>query len=902
MYKGTAMDEQDFIHWCQKLNLSEQAENAIRHIRSSEPSRAVQSGRGSVSGRYPSRKMGVTIQFESHKNELAWVHTFEHDDDVIEYYDQPPAIKLEYEAANGRRLGVFHTPDYFVIRSGSAGWEECKTEEQLTTLAERSPNRHYKDEDGVWRCPPGEAVAHPLGLYYRLRSSREINWTLQRNIEFLDDYYRTGEPAIKDEARTVILSCVRSEPGITLPELFSRTAATATRDDVFMLVAHEEVYVDLAASSLRDAAGVQLFADRETAAGFRHSAKESAGWNRRHTIDTSIGSIIQWDGRGWMVANIGETTLSLTGEKDAFIELPISTFEKLVREGRIAGVEFKQEADEHPEVKRRLSLASKDDFAEANRRMLVVKSVMHGTALPEGVEVDNRTIRRWKALYRAAQEAYGNPYIGLLPRPNMGNGRDKLPSPTKVLLEEFIEKDYETLKQKPKFEVYATYVLTCGRRGIMPASYKTFCKAIKQRPQYAQTLRRQGRKAAYKHQPIYLELELTTPRHGDRPWHISHIDHTQLDVELVCSITGENLGRPWLTLLTDAYSRRILAIHLTFDPPSYRSCMMLLRECVRRHGRLPQIIVLDGGKEFSSVYFEILLARYECTKKIRPPAEARFGSVCERLFGTTNTRFVHNLLGNTQIMRNVRQVTKSVNPKTLAVWTLERLHAYLCEWAYEVYDTIDHPALGTSPRNAYAAGMATSGERLHRLIPYDEQFKMLTRPTTRKGTAMVYTGRGVKINNIYYWADCFREPGVERTSVDVRYDPWDAGMAYALVKRQWVQCYSEHYATLRGRSEREIMLASKELHRRLGRHSQRFNITAAKLARFLESAEAEEVLLRQRMADREARHLWEVIDGGSSSPALLPQAVGSPAGAGETRDGVNELPPPKAALEIYGEF
>jgi len=62
--------------------------------------------------------------------------------------------------------------------------------------------------------------------------------------------------------------------------------------------------------------------------------------------------------------------------------------------------------------------------------------------------------------------------------------------------------------------------------------------------------------------------------------------------------------------------------------------MMVLRECVRRHGRFPQNLVVDGGKEFESVYFDTLLARFECIKKTRPPAKARFGSVCERLFGT----------------------------------------------------------------------------------------------------------------------------------------------------------------------------------------------------------------------------------------------------------------------------
>jgi putative transposase len=81
--------EQDqFPHWLRKLNLSERAENLIQQIRSSNPARLVQSGRGNVSGSYPSRNMGVTIQFESHKNELARIQEFEHASDVIELCGQ----------------------------------------------------------------------------------------------------------------------------------------------------------------------------------------------------------------------------------------------------------------------------------------------------------------------------------------------------------------------------------------------------------------------------------------------------------------------------------------------------------------------------------------------------------------------------------------------------------------------------------------------------------------------------------------------------------------------------------------------------------------------------------------------------------------------------------------------
>ena len=53
----------------------------------------------------------------------------------------------------------------------------------------------------------------------------------------------------------------------------------------------------------------------------------------------------------------------------------------------------------------------------------------------------------------------------------------------------------------------------------------------------------------------------------------------------------------------DAYSRRLLAVYLTFDPPSYRSIMMVLRICVQRFERFPQSIVVDGGREFHSVYY-----------------------------------------------------------------------------------------------------------------------------------------------------------------------------------------------------------------------------------------------------------------------------------------------------------
>src|SRR5712691_8350167 len=385
--------------------------------------------------------------------------------------------------------------------------------------------------------------------------------------------------------------------------------------------------------------------------------------------------------------------------------------------------------------------------------------------------------------------------------------------------------DYESLKQKRKFHVYGTLIRACESEGTVVPSYKTFSAAVDHQHQGDLVLKRCGRRAAYQLAPPYLELHLTTPRHGEWPFHICHIDHTELDVEIVCSSTGRNLGRPWLTIFLDAFSRRVLAFFLCFDPPSYRSCMMVLRECVRRHGRLPQILVVDGGNEFESVYFETLLARYECTKKTRPPAQPRFGSVCERLSGVANTQFLHNRAGNTQLTKRPRQLTRAVDPKRHAVWTLAALYERLCEWAYDVHDTLDHPALGQSPREAFAAARRTSGERPQRAVVYDEEFWLWTFPTTARGKARVVPGRGVKVNYIFYWSSAFRDPAVEQTLVPVRYDPYNAGTAFAYIGTRWVECLSEHYASLRGRSERELMVASAELRKRAQTHARQYAMT-----------------------------------------------------------------------------
>jgi transposase InsO family protein len=640
--------------WFQRLGISPEAQRVVREIRASDPARRVGGGRRNVCGRYPSRKMGVTIQFESHRVELAEVYAMEHDPVCLEYYDQPPQIKLEYKARSGKQVGVLHTADYFAISTDRAGWIECKTEEGLHRLKEEAPNR-YQFDGSRWRCPPGECYAERLGLNYEVRSSKDINWVLQANIQFLEDYFR-GTVSVPSATAEKVRAFVAALPAIPLDELFAGVAAFCSRDQIYFLIAQGQLCADLCSARLSEPGTVRVFASPH----LLKAAPPDRGTSPTAPLELipAVGSAISWNGRPWKVVNVSPDFVSLLGDDPTVLELPRSSFEQLVKEHSITGVT----RSENSELLQRILGANEDELRRANHRYQCVCQFLEGNN--EGLSEPMRTLRRWAAKYQEADRRFRSGFLGLFSNiARRGNSNPKLPYATASVMAHFIKNDYERQKQKRKWASWIALRLECEKKGIKAPSYKTFSREIRKGGGFEQTLKRRGHRAAYGQEPFYWELEQKTPRHGARPFEIVHIDHTELDIELVCSLTARVLGRPWLTIMTDAFSRRFLGLYLTFDAPSYRSCMMVIRECVCRHSRLPQILVVDGGPEFESTYFETLLARYQCTKKTRPAAKARFGSVCERLFGTLNSEFIHNLRGNTQITRHVRQVTKSVDPK-----------------------------------------------------------------------------------------------------------------------------------------------------------------------------------------------------------------------------------------------
>jgi putative transposase len=522
------------------------------------------------------------------------------------------------------------------------------------------------------------------------------------------------------KVQTTILERIRETPGLPLSAL-AIDGSGVRANDVYAMVALDLIYTDLYAAPLIQHGRVRLYLNAEQARTHTHLLPTrliSRVGSPLPEVNAplAVNTPLLWDGRAFTLINPGDTTTTLLPEKGTPIQIPSGFFFQLFDIGVITRLRPEEDMTVSPEVDRLMDRATPDDQRQANVRFEKVIAYLNGEK-ERYARVPPRTLHRWVARFREAEEQLGCGYVGLLSRKaSQGNREPKAPSAPRGLMDTFITEQFEAPRHMPAASVYRAYEQECHKRGLIPLSTRAFYERLKQRATPRQTEAREGARAAYAEQPWYWELTVQTPRHGSRPFEVAHIDHTELDIQIRSSSTGELLGKPWVTFMMDAYSRRLLAVYLTFDPPSYRSVMMVLRICVQRFERLPQSVVVDGGREFQSVYLDSLLARYRCTKKTRPWAKPHFGSVCERLFKTTNDQFIYTLLGNTQAAKQARLLTRAVDPKNHALWMLPDLYSYLCEYAYQVYDQNEHSGIGMTPQASYLVGHETG--RRTRASPY----------------------------------------------------------------------------------------------------------------------------------------------------------------------------------------
>jgi hypothetical protein len=695
-------------------------------------------------------------------------------------------------------------------------------------------------------------------MEYVIWTERNLPAVLVRNLEFLLDY-RPGnltkeQLELHANASSLLCEAVAQRPGVTVFELLQASDPRFDPDSLYRSLQQGAVVADLLNDDLTDQRRCRIYRSTEAMLAYRdaaHSHRHASDWFVANGISLDAGGSVRWDGRRLKILNVGNTEVAILSD-DGMQYLPKSAVHQLIESGRMTVDDTKAKDERVQQAYAMLQEASDGDLEKARECYRRIQDIL----TTPGRTPRDRTERRWVEKYKHAEAAFGCGFVGLIRKYSVcGNRSPRLPPLTLTTVASHVEKEFSQPRNLSPIRVWEAIRDECNAKSLYVPSYQWFCKHLKTLNPHQLKCAREGEKAAYSiSNRIQPEFILGEQEDG-HPFGDTAMDLTEVDLELVCSKRRKKLGKAWLALLISVPTRRVLGWHLNFEKPSYRTALAVLLDCVRRHGRLPASLSIDGGPEFKSTWFESRCAFFGITVHRRPSAKPRFSSEIERLFGTFNTMFFHALAGNTQLRKNIRQVVPWVDPDNFAIWTLGDLRLALEEFIFTVYDDMEHTGLHESPRSCFERLMGQLGVRPERRIAYDLDFIVTMFPTTRKGKARVQPD-GVKINCIYYNAPELT-PHL-RKDLPVRYDPRNLAIAYARIGRRWVELRSKYFQELFKRTEVELHLAAEEW-KQGNKNSKKRRFTQRALVEFLRRMRSkEDELLELRKAAEEREDTFDV--------------------------------------------
>ena len=270
-----------------------------------------------------------------------------------------------------------------------------------------------------------------------------------------------------------------------------------------------------------------------------------------------------------------------------------------------------------------------------------------------------------------------------------------------------------------------------------------------------------------------------------RPLQIVQIDHTLADVLVVDEETRVPVGRPYLTLAIDVFSRVVVGFHLTMDYPSVLSVGLCLTQAVFEKGEwlenrnirlswpcsgLPELLYLDNAAEFHSKALARGCEEHGIKVDFRPPRTPHFGGHIERLIGTTMGA-LHLLPGTT---RSSVADKRDYDPEHRAAMTLRQLERWIALEIAGKYHNRIHSALGRPPMavwNEHAANAIWKrpGDRVRFLLDFLPRCERHLQRT------------GIEFMKFQYSSPELRSFSIrKKTKVGVRYDPRD-------ISRIWVE-------------------------------------------------------------------------------------------------------------------
>lgn len=362
---------------------------------------------------------------------------------------------------------------------------------------------------------------------------------------------------------------------------------------------------------------------------------------------------------------------------------------------------------------------SDEEWNEAIRRHRIIRQVLaeqgNGELIKQIAKQEKTnlaTLYRW--INRFKQTGTISSLVPL--RKAGGRGQSRLTPEVDALLKTVIEKEYLTSQKKPVKKICLEVTQRCRQANITPPHYLTIWRRINSIPEYLRVRGRLGKEIAdAKFEPH--QGSLPTPV---SPLSTVEIDHTRLDIVLVDEVHRLAIGRPWITLAIDDYSRVVLGFYISFDPPGALSVGMCLA-----HALLPkevwlskmdvkgewncwgkmQTIQADNANEFRGDSLKRICTEYGMNLQWRPVKKPNWGGHIERLLGTV-LKEIHTLPGTTFSNPRDKGNYDSVGKASLTLYELEK---WLTTYIVNVYHQRFHQGIGKSPIQKYQEGILGDG-------------------------------------------------------------------------------------------------------------------------------------------------------------------------------------------------
>lgn len=373
-----------------------------------------------------------------------------------------------------------------------------------------------------------------------------------------------------------------------------------------------------------------------------------------------------------------------------------------------------------------------------------------------GVHVS--TIYRWLKQYQSTGVV-----TGLSRQVRSDKGKITLLPEVEKIIQEVIEVDYLSVQRKSVAKIIVEIARRCHEQNLPTPHGNTVRSRIKKIAPQIQAAKRLNRQIA---ESKFSPLQGNFPN-ADYPLAVVQIDHTKLDIILVDDVYRRPIGRPWITLAIDVFSRMVTGFYVSFDPPSALSTGLCLAHSIlpkeswlTQHevkGRwsvwgLPRKIHVDNAKEFRGKMLEKACKQYGIEIEWRPVAHPHFGGHIERLLGTILNE-IHGLTGTTFSNPQQRQ---NYDSEEKAALTLSEFETWLTVFITDVYHQRIHSALAVPPLAKWKEGIFGNDQNAGTGLPekvVDESTLRLNFMPFETRTIQQY---GVVINKITYWHDVLR--------------------------------------------------------------------------------------------------------------------------------------------------